>query len=131
MCVCVCLSVCYTSSIPAISSEHSVNKDYLGASQQLNERCTWVFFSLSQQEDLMHLSGMTPLRECVSHCRSQKKYILYSLLLTCLYTLSLEMDVFSCSHDCMCVEVCAHVCEDEGQSTSAQGTENKTGWKSS
>ncbi len=76
----------YSSNIPTISSEYSVNKDYLGTSQQPSERCTWVFFSQSQQEGLMYLSGtMTQLCAChsvyvcvcvcvcVSHCCPQKE----------------------------------------------------------
>lgn len=46
-CVQVSLSMWYSSSIPTISSEPSVNKEYLGTSQKPNERCTSGFFPVT------------------------------------------------------------------------------------
>lgn len=115
MCVCVCLSVWYSSSAPTASSfGPSANKDYQGWP---SERCTWVcFFSLHSHNEeawCVRLPRHNGVRITVCEPRTvalKKKYISH-LLLPAFLAPSRWMTPHTPTAACA-GGVCAHVRED-------------------
>lgn len=116
MCVCVCLSVWYSSSAPTASSfGPSVNKDYQETAQWKMHLGVFFFPPQSQRGGLMCSSATTQRRAhhsvWASHRRPQKE-IHFTLAVTCV-SCPFEMDDSSYSHRRLCrggVRSCARGC---------------------
>lgn len=115
-CVCVCLSVWYSSSAPTASSfGPSVNKDYQETAQWKMHLGVFFFPPQSQRGGLMCSSATTQRRShhsvWASHRRPQKE-IHFTLAVTCV-SCPFEMDDSSYSHRRLCrggVRSCARGC---------------------
>lgn len=107
----------------------SVNKDYLGASQQPNERCTWVFFSVTAWRVDVFVAYKVSAHHCVHLTLSSSKEIDFIFSVAYLPLQSLHWDGWLFILPSLWVF--SHVWGWRTQHKCMRDSEQDRGWKSS